>query len=708
MTGRTIAGRAVPPEPLDPVDRSPLGSLSGRRISGETASYFFMAKPVETLMIFATTSPFRQWLALGLGSLCCLLLHPAGLAAQGFRLGRGAAPPRAVVPAPATVTVPAAGSSAGPALREVAGRSRRFSLEVFTKADCQQCAAALKFVEQLQTRRRDLQVTITPVDTDQEQLRRYYTLCKQQKVAKPGLPGIVVGEQLLVGYRDDATTGRQIEDLLTIEVFTQDGCPHCAAAKRFLDGWKARNPTLPLVYRNIAREPGQLDRMREIARRHNVASPNVPLVSLFGKIQVGFDRPETTGRQLQELVEKYYPLEPDAPAAVPVRPEAGATVPPSAKPETPAPAPAESPAAASPSSAAEPQSQQPRPQESPSPAAPTQASQSGRAVPDSRTVGAGHGTSAGVPVWAIALSIAQVEGTEQPSSSPPAAHPPGELPPLEPEEQPMLDEADLDALDSQENSRDGPAADAPPDTVELWGLGSISVSRLGLPVFTVLVGLVDGFNPCAMWVLIFLLSVLAGQNDRLRMGLIAGVFVLVSGLAYFAFMSAWLTVFQLIGLVRWAQVLLGLLALTMGAIHIKDFFAFKVGVTLSIPEGAKPGLYDRIRKVVAAPSLGAALAGAIVLAVLVNVIELLCTAGLPALYTQILIYRQYPPWKNYAYLGLYNLAYMADDSLMVAIAVSTLSRKRLQEKEGRWLKLISGVVIALLGCLLLFKPEWLV
>jgi uncharacterized membrane protein HdeD (DUF308 family) len=211
-----------------------------------------------------------------------------------------------------------------------------------------------------------------------------------------------------------------------------------------------------------------------------------------------------------------------------------------------------------------------------------------------------------------------------------------------------------------------------------------------------------------MWVLLFLLSVLAGQNDRLKMGLIAGVFVLVSGLAYFAFMAAWLTVFQLIGLVRWAQVLLGLLALTMGAIHIKDFFAFKKGVTLSIPEGAKPGLYDRIRKVVAAPSLGAALAGAIVLAVLVNVIELLCTAGLPALYTQILTYRQYPPWKNYAYLGLYNLAYMADDSLMVGIAVSTLSRKRLQEKEGRWLKLLSGVVIALLGVLLLFRPEWLV
>jgi len=224
----------------------------------------------------------------------------------------------------------------------------------------------------------------------------------------------------------------------------------------------------------------------------------------------------------------------------------------------------------------------------------------------------------------------------------------------------------------------------------------------------VLVGLVDGFSPCAMWVLIFLLSVLVGLNDRLKMALIAGVFVLVSGLAYFAFMAAWLTVFQLIGLVRWAQVVLGLLALIMGAIHIKDFFAFKKGLTLSIPEGAKPGLYDRIRKVVSAPSLGAALAGAIVLAVLVNIIELLCTAGLPALYTQILTYRQYPAWKNYAYLGLYNLAYMADDSLMVVVAVSSLSRRRLQEREGRWLKLLSGLVVVCLGLLLLFRPDWLV
>jgi uncharacterized membrane protein HdeD (DUF308 family) len=95
------------------------------------------------------------------------------------------------------------------------------------------------------------------------------------------------------------------------------------------------------------------------------------------------------------------------------------------------------------------------------------------------------------------------------------------------------------------------------------------------------------------------------------------------------------------------------------------------------------------------------------LALLVNTVELLCTAGLPALYTQILTYRAYPAWLNYLYLGLYNLAYMLDDAIVLTIVVATLSRRRLQEREGRWLKLVSGLVILALGLIMLIKPEWL-
>lgn len=237
--------------------------------------------------------------------------------------------------------------------------------------------------------------------------------------------------------------------------------------------------------------------------------------------------------------------------------------------------------------------------------------------------------------------------------------------------------------------------------------GELRAQDLGLPLFTIAIGLLDGFNPCAMWVLLFLLSLLVNLQDRRRMALIAGTFVFVSGAIYFAFMAAWLNVFLLIGLSRAVQIALGGLALFVGAVNVKDFFAFHRGISLSIPESAKPGFYARVRKILQAENLAGALAGIVVLAGLVNMIELLCTAGFPALYTQILTLQQLPTWEYYGYLGLYNLAYIFDDSLMVTIAVITLSRRKLQEHAGRWLKLISGAVMVSLGIVLILKPDWL-
>jgi hypothetical protein len=245
------------------------------------------------------------------------------------------------------------------------------------------------------------------------------------------------------------------------------------------------------------------------------------------------------------------------------------------------------------------------------------------------------------------------------------------------------------------------------DKVTLPVFGTVDASRVGMPAFTLAIGLVDGFNPCAMWVLLFLLSLLVNLKNRKKMFAIAGVFVLISGVAYFAFMAAWLNVFIFIGYLKSVQITLGLLAVVVGGIHIKDFFAFKKGVSLSIPESAKSGINIRVRNIVTAETLWAALIGAVVLAVLVNIIELLCTAGLPALYTNVLMKQGYPAWVNYSYLALYNVAYMFDDSIMVIIAVMTLGKRRLEEKEGRWLKLVSGSLIFALGVVMLFKPELL-
>ncbi len=237
--------------------------------------------------------------------------------------------------------------------------------------------------------------------------------------------------------------------------------------------------------------------------------------------------------------------------------------------------------------------------------------------------------------------------------------------------------------------------------------GRLNYHEIGLPLFTLTIGLLDGFNPCAMWVLLFLLSLLAALQDRVKMSLVAGTFVLVSGLVYFAFMAAWLNVFLIVGFSRTVQLSLGGLALLIGGVNVKDFFAFRRGVSLSIPDAAKPGLYARLRRIVQAENLTGALIGIVILAGLVNVVELLCTAGFPAIYTHILSTQALSIWQYYGYLGLYNAAYIFDDALMVTIAVVTLGRHKLEEREGRWLKLISGAVMIGLGILLLVKPDLL-
>lgn len=247
----------------------------------------------------------------------------------------------------------------------------------------------------------------------------------------------------------------------------------------------------------------------------------------------------------------------------------------------------------------------------------------------------------------------------------------------------------------------------PLDEVDIPLFGEVRVRELGLPAFSVVLGLVDGFNPCAMWVLLFLLSLLVNLRSRRKMAAIGGTFVVVSGVAYYVFMSAWLGMFLLVGVSRWLEATLGVVAILVGTVHLKDFIAPGRGLSLSIPERAKPRIYARVRRIVYAENLRAALAMTVALAVMVNLIELLCTAGLPAVFAQILAAHGLSWWEHHAYMLLYIVAYMLDDTAMLVLAAITLSRRKVQERAGRVLKLVSGAAMVGLGLLLILRPEWL-
>lgn len=238
----------------------------------------------------------------------------------------------------------------------------------------------------------------------------------------------------------------------------------------------------------------------------------------------------------------------------------------------------------------------------------------------------------------------------------------------------------------------------------LPGLGNTDIFGWSLPALTLVIAGLDAFNPCAFFVLLFLLSLLVHAGSRLRMLYIGGLFLSISGLIYFLFMAAWLNMFRWLGELAIVTTLAGGVALLIALLNIKDYFWFKQGVSLSIPDTAKPGLFRRMRQLLQADNLFAMTLGTITLAIVANSYELLCTAGFPMVYTRLLTLAELAPWQHYLWLGIYNLIYVTPLLIITIAFTFTLGSRKLSEREGRILKLLSGLMMLALGLLLVFFP----
>jgi len=249
------------------------------------------------------------------------------------------------------------------------------------------------------------------------------------------------------------------------------------------------------------------------------------------------------------------------------------------------------------------------------------------------------------------------------------------------------------------------ATSSAPEAVSLPFFGEVQVKDVSLPVLTLLIAATDGFNPCAMWVLLFLISLLLGMQDRKRMWALGSAFILASGAVYFLFLSAWLNLFLFLGFVFWVRVLIGLVALSSGGWHLYGFFTNR-GCHVSGSEKRK-AVFSRLRAIVAEQKFWVALGGIVLLAAAVNLVELVCSAGLPAVYTQVLSLADLPAWQYYAYLVFYILVFMLDDMVVFIIAMTTLQVTAVDSKYSRWAGLVGGLIMLALGALLLFKPGWI-
>lgn len=262
-------------------------------------------------------------------------------------------------------------------------------------------------------------------------------------------------------------------------------------------------------------------------------------------------------------------------------------------------------------------------------------------------------------------------------------------------------DAGVDDTDDQSN-------ESTRDVVELPLIGRIDPERQSLVLSTVLIAAVDGVNPCSLWVLSILLALTLRTGSR-RTTVITGLaFILVTGLVYALFVGGLFTVFQVLNFTPTVRIFVALLAAAFAAINIKDFFWFKAGVSLSIPEARKPGIYGRMRQVLSsAQSLPALVASTVVLAAGVSFVELGCTAGFPVLWTTIVTDRGVSVAGFSLLLAIYMVVYQLDELVIFAVAVATMRMTKLQERQGRLLKLLSGMMMLSLAVVMLVDPALL-
>lgn len=252
-----------------------------------------------------------------------------------------------------------------------------------------------------------------------------------------------------------------------------------------------------------------------------------------------------------------------------------------------------------------------------------------------------------------------------------------------------------------------PDGRGPPETIYVPLIGEVALRSLSLPVVTVLLAALDGFNPCAMWTLVFLIGLLLGMQDRVRMWTLGTTFIAASAFVYFLFMAAWLNLLLFLGSVVWMRAAIGAVAVAGGIYYLREYALNREAVCRVTAPQARREVFERLRALASERRFLIALVGIVLLAFAVNLVEAVCSAGIPAVYTQLLAMNPLSKPAYYAYLALYIAVFMLDDLIVFVAAMKTLHFVGVGTKYARASHLVGGALLLALGALLLLRPQWL-
>lgn len=243
-------------------------------------------------------------------------------------------------------------------------------------------------------------------------------------------------------------------------------------------------------------------------------------------------------------------------------------------------------------------------------------------------------------------------------------------------------------------------------TFNLPIVGKTDAKEVSIPFVAILLGVIDGFNPCAMWVLLFLINMFIDMKDKKKMFILGYTFLFTSALVYFLSMLG-ISVVLNVTAVKQIQILIALVALVAGVLNIRTYIKTRNDTGCHVVDDKKrKKMVKRVIKITKQESLFLALIGVIALAASVNLVELACSLGFPAIFSEILALNNVTGPLRVLYLIIYVFFYMIDDLIVFTIAVSTFTIAAKSTKYTKYVNLIAGIIMILIGTLLIFKPEW--
>ena len=245
------------------------------------------------------------------------------------------------------------------------------------------------------------------------------------------------------------------------------------------------------------------------------------------------------------------------------------------------------------------------------------------------------------------------------------------------------------------------------DTIELPLFGKVEKNKISLPLVSIVIGFIDGFNPCAMWILIFLISMLLSVKDKKRRIGLGLIFLISSGLVYLLFMVAWLKVMTSTVQISFVQKIIGLVAIIGAIWNLKGYFDIKnkeIGCSVTNEEDKKKTMI-KIKNAVSQNSFILAAIGLVGLAFSVNLVEFACSAGWPVVFTELLALHNLSKISYLIYILIYILFYMIDDIIIFIIAMVTLEVTGISNKYNKYSHLIGGVLMLIIGILMILKPS---